>query len=221
MEPEIHNDHSFITWLVTIGILLVIIVSVSTYVIANPDGLSGLFGGKKHLATPIVELNGSPNPVIARLPHTKHYSNIFFEFDYPEIFSITSEHVNTAHTVNEGGKDQFGVAEVVLQATGTDGVYTIRVTSEANYSHIDYFQAEKSAKELFSSRPEKGPNDSFQNVTVGSQPAYKELSSDTIRLILPTENLNYFAEIHWPVSTGVRGIASGFLGIIEDTLITK
>lgn len=221
MEQEAH-ERSLITWVIVLGVLLVIVVGASGYVIANPEGLYRLFGGKVPTTVqPITTVNG-PAPVLpVRAANTKHYENIFFEFDYPENFVITDELVNATRTSSGDTLEVFGSANVILTATGTDGAFTIRVFSEVNADHTGVAEASAQAKEAFSTREGRGANDSFQDITIVSRAAYKYFSDGHIHLGIPTLNLNYSAEITWDTQSGVRSTANNYLGVLEDSFIVK
>lgn len=222
MEQEAH-ERSLITWVVGLGVLLVIVVGASGYVIANPESMYRLFGGTVPIAAkdPVKAVNG-PVAVIKEQPaHTKHYASIFFEFDYPENFVIVSELINATRTPSGESSELFGSAEVLLSSTGTDATYTLRVTSTVNQGRISVEDASRIAKDAFSSRPDRGANDSFQDITVIDRPAYKNFTGDRIHIGIPTGNLNYAAEMTWDPAFGVRSTANNYLGIIEDSFTVK
>ena len=221
MDQEAH-EHSLITWVVAVGIVLVVVFAVSGYIIANPESLYRVFGGKQPAAAvPVTAVNGTAAAAQHEpAPHTKHYANIFFEFDYPENFVITDELVNATRDT-AGTTEVFGSAHVTLSATGTDGVYRIHVTSRVGAQHKSVAQKVSEAKQEFFIRPDRGPNDSYQDITVTGKQAYKNFTSGYISIGIPTDNLNYSAEIDWDPQTGARGTANSYLGILEDSFIEK
>ncbi len=220
MDQEEHG-RSLVTWVVVVGTLLVIIAAASGYVIANPESLYELFGAKAPVTTPITNVNG-PAPVVHTQPaHTKHYSSIFFEFDYPENFSITSELINATRTEDGNSRELFGSAVVILTATGTDGTYTLKINSEVNSERIGVEEASSKAKESFGARPDRGANDSFQNITVVDRPGYKYFTEGKIHIGIPTMNLNYATEITWDTVSGTRATANGYIGTLEDSFTVK
>lgn len=220
MDQEEHG-HSLVTWIVVVGTLLVVIAATSGYVIANPERLYGLFGSKAPTTAPIANVNG-PAPAVHTQPaHTKHYSSIFFEFDYPENFSVVSELINATSTADGNTRELFGSAVVILTATGTDGTYTLRINSEVNSERIGVEEASSKAKESFGARPDRGANDSFQNITVVDRPGYKYFTEGRIHIGLPTMNLNYATEITWNSVIGSRAVANGYIGVLEDSFTVK
>lgn len=221
MDQETQNS-SLITWIVVVGIFLVVVISGSAYVIANPESIYRLFGGTTPVATaPVVAMNG-PAPVHEQTAHTKHYANIFYEFDYPDTFTITSELVNSTHAGDGTPVTQFGSSEIVFTTASTsDEHYTLRITSLVNANHRSPVDAVKDAEATFNSRPERGANDSFQDISSGDVPAYKEFTAEHIYVGIPTQNLNFTLEMLWGTSTGVKSTGNNYLGIIEDSFTAK
>lgn len=221
MEQE-SQERSLITWIVVLGILLVVVVGASGYVIANPESIYKLFGGTvPPAAEPVKVVNGLSTTVHTQPANTKHYANIFFEFDYPSNFVITSELVNATRTASGSTEERFGSAEVILAATGTGATYTLRVVSAVNSDHMSVEDASRTAKEAFSSRPDRGANDSFQDITVVDRPAYKDFTDGSINIGVPTGNLNYSIEMTWDPALGVRSTANNHIGILEDSFTVK
>ncbi len=209
---------SLLAWVVGTGIALVLTVGASGYIIANPGLLSGLFGEEPAPVSPVTSANGSPPaPPRVPAPHTKHYENMFFSFDYPEEFAIESELTNVAIDENGGRIDAFGSSEITLVATGDASPYRIKVTSRLNKDHRDPALTTMDARESFSARPERGPNDSFQDITVGLLPAYKDFSSGRIHIGVPSSYLDYDVEIVWSEGSGQKSTANSLLGAIEDS----
>lgn len=221
MEQET-KERSLITWIVVLGVFLVIVVGASGYVIANPESLYELFGGTTPPPTqPVKAVNGPVATVHTQPANTKHYASIFFEFDYPANFVVTSELINATKTPSGGTEERFGSAEVILSATGTGATYTLRVTSTVNADRTSVEDASRRAKESFSSRPDRGANDSFQDITVVDRPAYKNFTSSSINIGIPTGNLNYYAEMTWDPASGVRSTANNYIGVLEDSFTAK
>lgn len=221
MEQESH-ERSLIAWVVGLGVLLVIVVGASGYVIANPESMYRLFGGTVPTAKEPVKVVNGPVAVIHEQPaHTKHYASIFFEFDYPENFVIVSELINATRTPTGESMELFGSAEVLLVATGTTGTYSLRITSTVNTYHVSVEEASRIAKEAFSARPDRGANDSFQDITVVDRPAYKNFTEDRIHIGIPTGNLNYSVEMAWDPALSMRSTANNYLGTIEDSFTAK
>lgn len=219
MDQE-NQESSLITWVVIIGILLTIIVAVSAYVIANPESTAQLFGHKTLNIKPVVSTNGeTTTPEHLQPPHTKHYANIYFEFDYPDNFTVTDELINKKRTEN-GDEEEFGSTEITLTATSTEGTYVMKISSLSNAEHTSNAQLTKNAKEEFFSRTNNGANDSFQDITVIDRPGYKYFTAGHIHLGIPTEILLYSADITWDPSIGAS-TANSYLGVIEDSFVLK
>jgi len=221
MDETTQQEHSLITWVVALGILLIVVVSASAYVIANPESFYSLFGGKAPEVQPVTAVNGTPVVTHEQPANTKHYTNTFFEFDYPEAFTITDELVNATRTPDGVPIERFGSATITLTATTSDGVYTLHITSEVNTDHQSISDAALMAKNAFSARPDRGANDSFQDITIGDQPAYKDFTGNRIHLGIPSLNLNYSAEMLWGTQGGTRSTANNYLGVIEDSFKPK
>ena len=210
-------------WIVSAGIFLVVTMSAAGYIIANPESLYRLFGGSAPKTAPVAIENGSPERPTERVqpPHTKHYANLFYQFDYPEEFTVTDEIVNARRTADGGKEDAFGTTEVTLTATTSEGTYVIKVGSALNADHADPANAALAAKTAFAARPDRGPNDSFQDITIGVLPAYKDFTTGRIHIGIPSDYLNYSAEIVWKADQGVKGVANSYLGVFEDSFATK
>lgn len=222
MEPETPNDYSLITWIVVLGICLIVISGASAYVLANPDSLFALFGKKAPApVAPVTVVNGTPTTSHEQSAHTKHYANIFFEFDYPDNFTISSESVGTKHVADGTQQDTFGSTEILLTSASSSEVYTMKITSRENTEHLSTLDTTIKVKENFFSRPDRGPNDSYQDITVQDHSAYKYFSTELIHVGIPSDNLNYSFEITWVKESGVRGIANNYLGVIEDSFTIK
>lgn len=220
MDQE-HHESSLITWVVVIGIILTLIMAAGAYIVANPESIARVFGRKVAAIKPVASANGATTNTARIQPaHTKHYANAFIEFDYPENFIITSELINKNKTQEGGTVDAFGHTEVILTATGTEGIYTLRIASVVNTDQSNAEQIIKNAKGDFFSQPNHGMNDSFQDITVIDRPGYKYFTEGHIRLGVPTEVLLYSADIIWDPTVGAS-TANTYLGIIEDSVVLK
>lgn len=224
MEPEIPEDYSLIKWIVVLGICLIVIAGASAYILANPESLYSLFGWKtsKSVPAPITTVNGASVSPHEQAPHTKHYTNIFFEFDYPDNFTITNESVVTTHEGDNTKKDTFGSTEITLTASSSaNESYEIKITSVQNSEHTSALDETIKAKNDFFARPDRGANDSYQDITVSNHSAYKYFSNGKVHVGIPSDNLNYAFEITWIDEHGVRGIANSYLGVLEDSFTPK
>jgi hypothetical protein len=96
---EQQTGHSPILWVIVSGIVFVLSACCFTFVALHPEVLSSLFeksGGGTGAIPPVSPSNGNQASKEERTaaPHTRHYSNAFLSFDYPESFTVTGERVD-------------------------------------------------------------------------------------------------------------------------------
>ena len=105
MKSMESHSNALIIWLIVFGVTLILVVGGAAYFLSAPSA-------------PVVTTNGSAGATngsgmagnnSSRESGTKwqkgHYANLFYEFDYPDIFKITRETVISDHSVDANGKE--------------------------------------------------------------------------------------------------------------------
>lgn len=214
------NNNALIIWLIVFGIALILGVAGAAYFLSAPSA-------------PIIASNGSSSATTQSASGNNaadgarwekgHYANIFYEFDYPNIFKITHESVTSDHLSDANGKDQFGVTQVTLSGTGgaSTGGYEITVTTSPNDKMMAPEQLIADAKGTFFANTNHGQGDAFQQVSIAGKDAYKIYSQNTIIIGIPTGNLIHELRIAWIGTTGSADAANEYISALTESYTLK
>ena len=219
IESMESHSNTLITWLIIFGVVLILSVGGAAYFLSAPS-------------TPIIASNGSSaattdhdssgSPVKVKW-QKGHYANLFYEFDYPDIFKITRESISADHTPDASGNDQFGTTQVILSGTkeASDGGYEIAVTTHQNSTQTAPEQFIADAKNGFFKDTTHGQNDAFQLINIGGKDAYKKYIQGAIIIGIPTGNLIHELRITWVPTTGSPETANEYLSALTDSYAVK
>lgn len=211
------HSNTLITLLILFGVVLILGVGGAAYFLSAPS-------------TPTIASNGSSGATTGnestggRVKWQKgHYANLFYEFDYPDIFKITRESISADHTEDASGNDQFGTTQVTLSGTkeASDGGYEITVKTRQNSTKTAPEQFIADAKDEFFKETTHGQNDAFQLMNIGGKDAYREYTQGAITIGIPTRNLIHELHITWVPTTGSPETADEYLSALTDSYTLK
>ena len=138
---------------------------------------------------------------------TTHYSNDFYEFDYPDIYKIEKEKIFDIHEKTTSMKDLFGVSFVDF--IGSMG-QKANLSSSNWLNATQRFDPDKSValqKDLFEKELRENPADTFEEISIGDlrgyrilRPYYETEESSRIGSLevgLFSRSYSYTLGMHW------------------------